>query len=220
MVQQKTLRIKFEKTDKLQYISHLDLLRTMQTAIRRSQIKMMYSEGFNPHMKITFALPLSIGIESVCEYMDIKTDECTEPSYVRDNLIKNLPADMKILDVYEPETKLTDIKYAEYIINLDYGKDSQIAALAGKKIFSAQLVVKKHTKKGEKDVNISPMIKSIECDSDESGVVIKTTLCADSENYLNPFYIVNALDSKVGREADNRRVLRVNAYFQDGRVFC
>ncbi|MBR6681766.1 MAG: TIGR03936 family radical SAM-associated protein, partial [Clostridia bacterium] len=75
MVQQpqKIIRVKFEKTGKLQYISHLDLLRTMQTALRRAKVKMIYSEGFNPHMKITFALPLSIGTESLCEYMDIRT---------------------------------------------------------------------------------------------------------------------------------------------------
>ena len=86
MVQQKTLRVKFEKTGKLQYISHLDLLRTMQTALRRAKVNMIYTEGFNPHMRIAFALPLSIGIESVCEYMDIRTEESVDPNIEYDRI--------------------------------------------------------------------------------------------------------------------------------------
>ena len=124
MVQQpqKIIRVKFEKTGKLQYISHLDLLRTMQTALRRAKVKMIYSEGFNPHMKITFALPLSIGTESVCEYMDIRTQPDVDPKYVMEALGKNLPDGMKIIDAYEASSKLTDIKYAAYTAMLDYGE--------------------------------------------------------------------------------------------------
>lgn len=220
MVQQKTLRIKFEKTGKLQYISHLDLLRTMQTALRRAKVKMIYSEGFNPHMKITFALPLSIGIESVCEYMDIKTDGSVSPMDVKNNLSKNLPSDMKVLDVYEAESKLTDIKYAEYMIYLDYGEDTEKAVETGNKIFSDSLVVTKRTKKGEKEVDISPMIKDVSCCYEYGLVVVKAKVCADSENYLNPFYLTGALDKEMGVEANHRRVVRTQTYFADEQVFA
>ena len=84
----RTVRLKFRKVGSLQYISHLDLLRTMQTALRRAKVMMIYSEGFNPHMKITFALPLSIGTESVCEYMDIRTQPDVDPLYVKEILHK------------------------------------------------------------------------------------------------------------------------------------
>jgi len=219
VVQQKTLRVKFEKTGKLQYISHLDLLRTMQTALRRSKVKMMYSEGFNPHMKITFALPLSIGIESVCEYMDIKTDISTDCDTVKNNLSKNLPADMKVIDVYEAESKLTDIKYAAYTIYLDYGEKSEEAAELGNKIFSQSLVVTKRTKKGEKDIDIQPMIHKCEVKNEYGCAIINCTLCADSENYLNPFYLTGALDKALGIEANHRKTVRVGAYFENGKEF-
>ena len=220
MVQQKTLRVKFEKTGKLQYISHLDLLRTMQTALRRAKVKMMYSEGFNPHMKITFALPLSIGIESVCEYMDIKVDESVDPAEVKENLSRNLPPDMKVINVYEAERKLTEIKYAEYRICLDYGEDSEKAAEIGNKLFTKPLVVTKKTKRGEKDVDISPMILYAECGYEFGITVIKAVLCADSENYLNPFYLTNALDREMGREAFHRKVMRVNTYRANEEKFA
>ena len=219
MVQQKTLRVKFEKTGKLQYISHLDLLRTMQTALRRSKVNMIYSEGFNPHMKITFALPLSIGIESVCEFMDIKTDIGTDCADVKRNLSCNLPDDMKVLDVYEAESKFTDIKYAEYKIYLDYGDKTEDAVSLGNKIFSGPLVVTKKTKKGEKDIDIQPMIYNVDVSYEYGCAIINCKLCADSENYLNPFYLTGALDKGLGIEALHRRTVRVGAYFENGSLF-
>ena len=219
MVQPKTIRVLFEKTGKLQYISHLDLLRTMQTALRRAKVKMMYSEGFNPHMKINFALPLSIGIESVYEFMDIKTDGGVKCEDVKENLGKNLPADMKIIDVYEAESKFTDIKYAEYTMYLDYGDESEKAAEIGKKLFNNPLVVTKKTKKGERDIDIQPMIHSVEVSFEYGCVLVKCVLCADSENYLNPFYLTGALDREMGFAAYHRKVLRVGAYFADDKTF-
>lgn len=64
------LRVRFHKTGRAQYISHLDLGRTMRTAINRAEIPVKYSEGFNPHPKMSFALTLSVGTESVCEFME------------------------------------------------------------------------------------------------------------------------------------------------------
>ena len=219
MVQQKTLRVIFEKTGKLQYISHLDLLRTMQTALRRAKVKMIYSEGFNPHMKINFALPLSIGIESVCEIMDIKTEDSVDPAAVKTALAINLPRDMRVLNVYEAQSKLTDVKYAEYAICLDYGDQWEKAAEIGNRIFNAPLTVTKKTKKGERDIDIQPMIRSIEVRGVYGMVVINCVLCADSENYLNPFYLTGALDKEMGFEANNRKVMRMKILSADGTSF-
>lgn len=219
MVQPKTLRVIFEKTGKLQYISHLDLLRTMQTALRRAKVKMIYSEGFNPHMKINFALPLSIGIESVCEVMDIRTEGDVDPLEVKTKLAINLPRDMRVLNVYEAETKLTDIKYAEYGICLDYGEMTEKAAEIAVNIFNGPLVVSKRTKKGEREVDVQPMIRNIEVKYGYGMLVLNCVLCADSENYLNPFYLTGALDKEMGFEAHNRKVMRLNALTADGKRF-
>ena len=219
MVQQKTLRVIFEKTGKLQYISHLDLLRTMQTALRRAKVKMIYSEGFNPHMKINFALPLSIGIESVCEIMDLRTEENVDPEQLKLRLAVNLPRDMRVLNVYEAQTKLTDIKYAEYAICLDYGDQWEKAAEIGNRIFNSPLIVTKRTKKGERDIDIQPMIRSVEVRGVYGMVVINCVLCADSENYLNPFYLAGALDKEMGYEAHNRKVMRMKILTADGTSF-
>lgn len=219
MVQQKTLRVKFEKTGKLQYISHLDLLRTMQTALRRAKVNMIYTEGFNPHMRIAFALPLSIGIESVCEYMDIRTEGSVDPNNVRVMLDKNLPDDIRVIDVYEASSKLTDIRYASYRIHLDFGDRTEEASEIAKKLYFYPLVVTKKTKRGEKDIDITPMIKKADVRYEYGCTVIECVLCADSESYLNPFYLTGALEKELGIEAEHKRVMRTGVYLANETDF-
>ena len=61
------VRIWFKKMGMSRYVSHLDLMRAMTRAIRRANLPLWYTEGFNPHPYMTFALPLSLGMESLCE---------------------------------------------------------------------------------------------------------------------------------------------------------
>ena len=74
------LRFKFIKRGSLQYISHLDLVRTMHKVIVRAKLPLWYTEGFNPKPKMIFAAPLSIGTESECEFMDLRMNEYIDPS--------------------------------------------------------------------------------------------------------------------------------------------
>ncbi len=64
-------RVFFSKTDRAKYISHLDLNRVMQGAIKRAKLPVWYTEGYNPHMYVQFMLPLSLGQEGVREAMDL-----------------------------------------------------------------------------------------------------------------------------------------------------
>ena len=68
------VRLKFRKTGNRQYISHLDLQRTFNRVLVRSCIPVWYTKGFNPHIKLVFSTPLSVGTQSVCEYLDIRVD--------------------------------------------------------------------------------------------------------------------------------------------------
>ena len=132
---------------------------------------------------------------------------------------RNLPPDIKVVEVYEAESKFTDIKYAQYRICLDYGDKTEEAARIGKALFDGPLTVTKRTKKGEKDVDIKPMIREVEVSYEFGCTVISCTLCADSENYLNPFYLTGALDKEMGFEALHKKTLRIGALFADGRAF-
>ena len=84
---------------------------------------------------------------------------------------------------------------------------------------SLPLVVTKKTKKGERDIDIQPMIHKIDARYEYGCALIECMLCADSENYLNPFYLTGALDREMGCEAEHRRVMRTGAYLADEKVF-
>ena len=73
------IRFRMKKMGSLQYISHLDLVRTMHKVIVRAKLPLWYTEGFNPKPKMVFAAPLSIGTESECEFMDIRLNDYIAP---------------------------------------------------------------------------------------------------------------------------------------------
>ena len=98
-----TLRVKFCKVGSLQYISHLDLVRTMMKVIVRAKLPLWYTEGFNPKPKLVFAAPLSTGVESVCEFMDIRLTEKMDPKAAIEALNANMTLQMQAIDAYYPE---------------------------------------------------------------------------------------------------------------------
>ena len=154
----------------------------MKTVMIRAKIPIHYSEGFNPHPKMVFALPLSIGAESVCELLDIKIDLEMTSYEIISRLNGALPPEMRVLEAYIPETKFTDIKFAEYDITADAPVDC--TPLDAESVF-----VMKRTKTGEKECDIKPMINRYE--PIPGG--IRCVLSATSTDYLNPEYIASVL---------------------------
>lgn len=200
------LRIKFTKTGSLQFISHLDLLRTMKSSMIRAKIPLAYSEGFNPHPKIAFALPLSIGAQSVCEYMDIKLAGEIDAEEVRARLDAETTDEMKILEAYESVNKLAEIGWAGY--RLDFDGDISAAA----KLFDSPLVVMKRTKSGEKEVDILPLIKRRKISGDR----FEAVLAASGESYLNPEYPAAEIAKATG--IYDYTVMRECVYLSDGET--
>lgn len=191
---EKILRIEFKKTDSLIYISHLDLQRTFGRILRKSGIPVKYSSGFNPHMKLVFALTVSVGTESLCELCDVSLDDesTLTPKEAEALLLPNMPKGLELICCKEPDFPFAQIKYANYDIVLDTSESAKRIA----EYLDGELVVLKRTKSGEKRVDISPMIKSFEV-SAEDKVKITATLAASREEYLNPEYIVKALEEKI-----------------------
>lgn len=113
---------KYTKTGNLKFISHLDILRLMQRAINRAKLPAKYSEGFNPHMRIAFGFPLSLGVESIGEYFELELNEKLDTDYIINALNAVLPSKIKIIGAkhYEDKESLMSIsKYAEYLIDIE-----------------------------------------------------------------------------------------------------
>ena len=193
-------RVSFQKKGRLQFISHLDLLRTMKKALIRAEIPVKYSEGFNPHPKISFGLQLSIGAESLCEYMDLKLTEEPDFEAMTAALRRNLTDELYVNEIYHPERPLTDIAFSEYEVTF-YEQAPDFSDL-----ITDPLRVMKRTKSGEKEVDIRPAIVKWE----QEGNSLRLFLAAAQETYLNPEYVVRLAG------LDDYRILRTQVYLQDG----
>ena len=221
-----TVRIKFKKVGALQYISHLDLVRTMHKVIVRSSLPLWYTEGFNPKPKMVFAAPLSIGTESLCEFMDLRLTERADEKYIKDALNKNLTDEMQVSEVYYPESKLVDMKWLSYTIVLKtVGASEDLATLCESTLLADVLEIEKETKGGLKTVDIRPLIRSASAVFSGGEIRISATLSADQSAFLNPELVVRALREKLGvlssgdLLSEYYSILRECAYFDDMTAF-
>ncbi|MBO5219967.1 MAG: DUF2344 domain-containing protein, partial [Clostridia bacterium] len=146
------IRAKFYKVGSLQFISHLDLMRTMTRNMVRAGIPAWYSQGFNPRLKLTFSLPLSIGTQSLCEYFDIRLVEPMDFEEVRRRLNEALTDEMQVTEVYQSDRKFADIQWSEYEITMTSPKLSAETADALRELYTHPLVMTKHSKSGDKEV--------------------------------------------------------------------
>lgn len=183
-------RVNFSKDDVLVYISHLDLNHAFIRALNRADIKLKFSEGFNPHPKIVFALPLSVGMEGENETVDIGVaDESMTAEHFRTLLEAQMPPHITIKKVEIAETKLKDITGASYEMIIDKcGIEEKLA-----EFFKSEISVLKKTKSGEKQVVISGQIQSMNVFEKDGKTVINAVLDARADSYLNPELIVRAV---------------------------
>ena len=191
----KNVRIKFSKVGSLQYISHLDLQRLLNRALVRAGIPMWYTKGFNPHAKMVFALPLPVGVESNCEFLDVKIDKKIDEDDIKELLNQELTDELQVLDVYVPKTKFSEISSAEYLITLCGVNASSETAQKIDSFFKGDpIIMTKRTKAGDKDIDIRDYIRDIRADYCEKcgNIKINVVLSAGGES-LNPEFIMSAL---------------------------
>jgi radical SAM-linked protein len=152
------IRCRYTKTGKAKYISHLDLMATMQRVYLRAGVKLKYSEGFNPHPYMSVALPLPVGCESLCELMDIEVvDESLPPEINR-----FLPEGLDIVDIYLPARKFNVIKWVAINCQLHYDDlPDDIIDLLHKRFTATSLVIPKKSKSGVSDVDVAPFIRDV-----------------------------------------------------------
>ncbi len=131
------LRIRFSRGEELKFISHLDVMRLWQRAFNRASIPIAYSEGFNPHPRISLAAPLAVGVTSEAELMDIVVARQVSPHWFTATMNQALPSGIRIAQVYSMLLELpslqSQVSYAEYRVELDTEKERQEveAALSG-----------------------------------------------------------------------------------------
>ncbi len=196
-----TLRLKFKKVGSLQYISHLDLVRTMSKIITRAKLPLWYTEGFNPKPKMIFAAPLSIGTESLCEFMDLRLIDDISPEDAMARLNANMTDEMQVTEAYYTDEKLTELKWLSYSIDIKTDNASDVlAAKCQGVLLGEKVTVTKKAKPWEEApaVDIRPLIKDVRAEHRDGIIHLDTVLSADASAFLNPEYIIKALKTECG----------------------
>jgi len=198
----KRLRNKYTKDERVKFISHLDLLRVFQRALRRADIKVAFSQGFNPHPKISFGPALIVGATTDGDYMDIDLEEDISPEEFRKKMNKVLPPGIEIVESYEVELNdalSTKIKGAEYILQVNVKKSIKDIQNKIEEFMRKDVIeIEKESKNGRKMVNIRPYVlelKVIEETEDYLKFYIKLTL---GEGVPNPLHLLKALNDYIG----------------------
>jgi radical SAM-linked protein len=221
-----TLRIRFRKVGSMQYISHLDLQRTISRVLIRAGIPTWYTKGFNPHAKITFGLPLSVGAQSLCEYLDVRIERDMGNREIKQRLNDALTDELCVLDVYTaPEQSVfADIVWAKYDIRIrTEGLNETLAEQMQAYLTTSPLMMDKKSKSGIRQVDITTLIRSLRAYMEGGELRIDTTLCVSGANYLNPEYLILALRDRFGilPEGDvssEYSILRTHVYLKDGET--
>lgn len=213
-----TARMKFAKGEEVKYISHLDLQRTFQRALRRANISVAYSQGFNPHPKISFAMALAVGMTSEGEYIDVELNHPMDPDVLKMRLNHTLPKGLAIRNSRISENKhpslMSVIRKGIYRIRIQWAKKMDpvdMERLIGDFLNEDEILMEKTNKKGKRIVkNIRPFIDEITLMHwDANGMELSMILGAGSQNNLKPELVVEKLMHH-NRELDQEYSVRVH----------
>lgn len=220
-------RVFYEKVGRAKYISHLDVTRCMQRAIKRAGLSLWYTEGFNPHIYMTFALPLSLGYESRCEVMDIRLTEDIAFEEVCRRLDEALPEDIHILRVAPPKRNPAEITSARYEVRLladsllpKDGRSEEWKAAFLSFMNSETIEVEKRTKKGNKLVDIKLDCRLLSVETIPDGICLRLEMAAGNTKNINPTLLTDEFLKRQGLERVTALVERLAVYTADGEEFA
>jgi radical SAM-linked protein len=202
--------IKYTKDSEIKFIAHLDLMRTLQKIIKRSELPIGYSKGFNPHMAVSIAQPLSVGVYSKGEYMDVVLNEEIEEEYIRNKMNDNTPRGIKILDVVKvipvegkkQAQAMAIIDAAKYTIKLKCTKEEEVRKTLEDICKSPEWNIVKKSKSGEKMVNIKSLIHEFKyevsnCKLGESELSITVLIACGSRANLSAGLIADYMKENI-----------------------
>lgn len=226
----KLIRVKYKKEDEMIFISHLDLQRLLQRAFRRAKINLSYSEGFNPHPKMSYCNALALGVESQGEYVDIEIEDDIEVKEFLERINEQLPDGIKFVKGQEIDPKTPSLSsiivYGEYIFNIDLEvplSKEFVKSRVLNFVKSKEIIITKKNKKGKKvEVDIRPMIRNFDLVSlDDNRVTFVSTIATGSKANLNINILIPQILDMLNLDMDPREVgvLRRDLYkMEDGQL--
>jgi radical SAM-linked protein len=192
------LRVTFTRGEELKYITHLDLMRFWERALRRAALPVAYSEGFTPHPQISLAAPLPVGTTSEAELMDVFTAERIRPREFMERASEELPPSVRIRAVEEVGMSLPsvqgDVRSADYDVDVPADGSEEVRA-AVERFLAAETVPWEHRRDEEiRTYDIRELVRDIRLrDSGEGVVRLWMRLRQDNRGSGRPEQVVAAL---------------------------
>jgi radical SAM-linked protein len=223
------IRLKFAKGSEVKYISHLDLMRTFMRVVRRAEIPIAYSGGFNPHPQMSFGAPLSVGVASLAEYVDMELAKEVPLQELVDGLNRYMPIGIKVLGAIRlPErfkSAMALISHAKYSIKVNMNNPDSAYLRAKLQGFINQesiLAQKRQPKKNFqiKEINIRPMILEMELEScSENACVFGCLLQSGSKANLKPEILMDAFGKYAEADILRTTITREEVFVEkDGKL--
>lgn len=190
-------RLRFSKTGRAKYISHLDLMRTFQRAFLRAGVDIKHTEGYHPHAFVSIPLPLSVGFSSECEALEFELVGGASKEELPGRMNAVLPEGITVQKCCDGVQAVKALTYVNYIVTLEYengtpfGAETAIQALLKRET----LVVTKTSKKaksGQVQVDLIPLIARSTCEGRRDTITLDLVIRAQNPG-LNPELIVNAI---------------------------
>ena len=203
----------FIKGERLRHIGHLDLMRAMQRALRRSELPVSYSKGFNPHILVTFASALSTGAWGTHELMDVTLDEEVVPETFMEAMNKALPEDLRVTSARSMEERhpalMATVAAAEYAITfLDEAVPTKLAACQEAFLAQNEIITPRKTKSGVKDCDVKPLIYGLSV----TGSTVYAKLCLTESSSCKPEMLLTAWCGFAGCEVARHLICRERLY--------
>ena len=215
-------RMLFKKTGNAVWVSHLDLMRIFQRAFKRAGLPLIHTQGFNPRPSVSIALPLSVGVSSVCELLDFDLDgEVVDCEEIKTRLNAALIDGVQVTAVYTGGRKLRELSLLSCNVTLEYDDgvpEGCVAAIDG--LFAQEnLIVPKKTKSGMQDQNIISMIRRIDIEETANTVTLNALVCCQNPS-LNPQQLVSAISIHMPQYTpDFAKCIRLELYDDKENIF-
>lgn len=217
------VRLRFAKDGRLKYISHLDIMRAMGRAFNRADIPLWYTEGFNPHPYMNFSLPLSFGVESLCESVDIRLIQDISNDEIKSRMNKVLPYELRIIDVYDEFRDQSEIVYSDYVFKLQFADNEKALELINNVLSADEIIALKKGKKGKKKVyketNIKSYIDKYSISIRNDIIVLNIRLLAGTERNLNPSLLFDTIIRLIDMDFEWKNISRISLLDKNYKEF-
>lgn len=217
------VRLRFSKTGQAKYISHLDTNRVFSRALARAKINLWYTQGFNPRPYMSFSLPLSLGVESYCENVDLRILDDLTDEEIKERINNALPFGIRIVDVYEDFMDCHDIVYSDYVYKFEFKDNETALEKINAVLESDEILAQKKAKQGKrrilKETDIKQFIVKYNASIRDNNIVLNIRLLAGPDKNLNPTLLFDTIIRLIDMDYEWKSIGRISLLTKDFKEY-